>query len=297
MLVDGVAGRSDLVRVLGRHRCDNMIKAGEVVAVFPRVYARPWDVDLPEVRHRAALASVGGYASLSHLTALTLHGLPVPGDPPIHVTAYQPRHPRGVAGELIVHRTLRPLDAVSFDGLVVSRIEPSLAVSWPLLPPGPDRRAPVIEAWRRRQLSTRRLAQAVEDMWWVKGIADFRDVVGLVLGGCESELEFYGYREVFNVPGLDDANRQRVVQAGGRTYRLDLAYDEEMLAVELDGRQYHESPERWAKDIARDLVLAKLGWQTIRLPHSRLRRDVEGCRADVLQVRAARHAHRRRSAS
>ena len=109
-----------------------------------------------------------------------------------------------------------------------------------------------------------------------------------MLAGCESELELWGYTDVFSVPGLDDGTRQRVVRAGGQVYRLDLAYDEQLLAVELDGRAYHASPEQWARDIARDLAIATLGWQTIRLPHSRLMGDVDGVRRDVLAVRAAR---------
>jgi len=69
---------------------------------------------------------------------------------------------------------------------------------------------------------------------------------------------------------------------------LDVAYEEERLAVELDGRKYHADAARWEKDIARDLAVATSGWQTIRLSHDRLHSDVDGCRRDVLAVRAAR---------
>jgi very-short-patch-repair endonuclease len=251
------------------------------------VYAHPWDVDLPEVRRRAALLSVGGDAALSHLTALALRDLPVPDDGIQHVTAYLPRHPRGVPGELTVHRSRRPLQPVEVAGLPVVRVERALSASWPLLS-GPDRRAPLIEAARRKLVSAARLVREVETSWWVEDVRTLREVVGLLVAGCESELELWGYTGVFDVPGLDDATRQRIVRVGGKNYRLDMAYDAEMLNVELDGRAYHASTERWEKDIARDLAVAKLGWQTIRLPHSRLFGDVDGCRRDVREVRAAR---------
>jgi very-short-patch-repair endonuclease len=289
----GVATRAVLSGLVGRHRFDNLVKSGQLSAVFPRVYARPWDIDIAAVRRAAAVLSVGGTAAMSHLTALAMADLPVPDGGPLHVTAYQPRHPREVADELVVHRTRVPMDCRQVDGLPTVRLETALATSWPLLA-GPQRRAPLIEAYRRRLLSAGRLAKAVESAWWVRDVRTLRQAASQVLAGCESELELWGYIGVFDVPGLRDANRQRVVRIGDTTYRLDMAYDDEMLNVELDGRRFHASAEQWERDIARDLALAKLGWLTIRLPHDRLFGDVEGCRSDVLAVREVR---RRRLAS
>ncbi len=282
-----VASRADLVAALGRHRVDNAIKSGQLAAVFPRTYAAPWNLDQPDVRRRAALLSVGGQAALSHLTALERYDLPVPDGHPIHVTAYNPRHPRGVPGQLVVHRTLLPLEARELDGLPVTRVESSLLTSWPLLPP-PEQRAPLILAAQRGLVSPLRLARQADAMWWLPGRAGVRELVGLLLAGCESELELWGYRHVFDVPGLDDAARQRVVRVRGHAYRLDMAYEDELLAVELDGRRFHSSALAWERDIARDTALATAGWQTIRLSHARLHGDPDGCRRDVLAVRSAR---------
>jgi very-short-patch-repair endonuclease len=276
------------VRGVGRHRFDNAVKSGQLVPVFPRAYAYPWMADVPAVRLRSALLSVGGDAALSHLTVLNAYQLPTSGnETPIHVTAYLPRHPRGVPGELVVHRTRRPLAARSVNGLPVVHLEDALVASWPLLD-GPARRAPVIEAWRRRLVSPAKLREHAEAMWWVRGINAMRELVGQLLAGCESELELWGYTDVFNVAGLDDCVRQKIVRVGDRVYRLDVAYEAEMVNVELDGRAYHESKEQWERDIARDLAVATVGWQTLRLPHRRLTGDVAGCRRDVLAVRAAR---------
>jgi len=285
----GVASRNDFVAALGRHAFDNAVKSGRVAAVFPRAYAFPWDVDDPLIRRRAALVSVGGEVALSHLSALALRDLPVPDEAPLHVTAYQTRHPRGVAGELVVHRTLTHLQAVDLGGWPAVALEKALVSSWPLLD-GPDRRAPLIEAYRRRLVRGTALRRAAEEAWWVKDARTLRELVGLILAGCESELELWGYVGVFNAPGLDDAERQRVVCVDGRNYRLDIAYDDVLLNVELDGRAYHASPKQWERDIARDLAVAKLGWQTVRLSHSRLFGDVDGSRRDVLAVRAARRS-------
>ena len=287
----GVGSRTELLPVLGRHRLDNSVKSRQLVTVLPRVYARPWDVDLVDIRRCAALKSVGGEAALSHLTALAMRALPVPEDSPLHVTAYLTRHPRGVPGELIVHRTQAPLRARELDGLPVVSLETAIATSWSLLA-GPDQRAPLIDAYRRKLVSPARLMQAVESAFWIPDVRSFREVASLVLAGCESELELWGYIGVFDIAELSDASRQRVVRVDGKTYRLDVAFDEEMLNVELDGRAFHASPEQWERDIARDLAVAKLGWQTIRLPHGRLFSDVDGCRRDVVAVREARRRRR-----
>ncbi len=93
---------------------------------------------------------------------------------------------------------------------------------------------------------------------------------------------------MFDVPGLRGGIRQRTLIAAGKVYRLDLAFEDEKVAVELDGRAYHAGTESWERDIARDLAVATLGWQTIRLSHRRLTTDVDGCRRDVLAVLAQR---------
>jgi very-short-patch-repair endonuclease len=283
----GVAAREQCLQVVSRCAFDDEVRRGHLVAIFPRAYARPWDVDQVDVRRRAALVSVGGEAALSHLTGLGMWELPAPAPAPLHVTAYNPRHPRGVPGELVVHRTLLPLDARTIDGLAVVRPEVAAVMSWPLLC-GSDQRAPLLEGNRRRLLSPARAAALAEKMVYLKGIKQLRELLGLLLAGCESELELWGYTDVFNVPGLDDAQRQTVLRVGNRNYRIDVGYEAEKLAVELDGRAYHASPQQWERDIARDLALATIGWQPVRLSHHRLPHDVEGCRRDVLAVRAAR---------
>lgn len=281
------ASRGELLKLVGRAALDNEIRRGWLTAVFPRAYARPWDADEPSVRLAAALTSVGGDVALSHVTALAQWELPVPGDASLHVTAFQPRHPRGVPGQLVVHRTLLPLDARSVAGLATVRPETAVVTSWPLLR-GAEQRAPVIEGARRRLFTPQLLMRLAETMTWLLGRRDLRHLVSQIVAGCESELELWGYTGVFAVPGFQHAVRQLSVRVGANTYRLDLAFEEERVAVELDGRAFHAERGQWERDIARDLALATAGWQTVRLSHRRLTQDVQGCRRDVLAVLAAR---------
>ena len=56
---------------------------------------------------------------------------------------------------------------------------------------------------------------------------------------------------------------QYEVPARRRRYRVDLAYPDLKLAIELDGR-YHREPERARYDQERDQALSRLGWTTLR---------------------------------
>ena len=283
----GVIARDDALCAVSRHALDNEVKSGRLVAPFPRTYCRPWDVDDERIRWRAALCSVGGDVGLSHTSALRAWNLPVQDVAPLHVKAYQPRHPRGRAGELVVHRTLLPLEAGLVDGTPVVSLESALIDSWPLMS-GTAQRAPMLEAMRRRLVRPARLGAAAEKMFWVPGVAQARALVAMVLAGCESELELWGYNDVFDVPELADAKRQLWIQVGDRRFRLDMAFEEERLDVELDGRKYHEGPDKWERDIARDRVVATTGWQTVRYSHDQLHDDPVGCCQEVIAIRRQR---------
>lgn len=289
----GVASRQALLRVVTRNQLDDEIRRGQLCAVFPRTYVRPWDVDAPAVRDRAALVSVGPPAALSHLTALRRWQLPVHSDDDtIHVSVPLPRHPNGRKGELMVHRVQHLPPAPPLDGLPTVSAASAIVQCWPQLS-GSDQRAPAITAVRRRLITPARLRAAAECAPNLPRRTELTRLVQLLDSGCESELELWGYLQVFDVPGLDHAKRQLRVRVGDTTYRLDLAYEAERLAVELDGRAYHASPAQWERDIRRDLALATVNWQTIRYSHRRLTNDIPGCRRDTLAVLAARRRWRR----
>jgi very-short-patch-repair endonuclease len=249
-------------------------------------------VDHPPARERAALASVGQPAALSHVTALRRWGLPAPLRDAVHVTVPVARHPIGRTPGLIVHRTRVPTRVREVDGLPI--VEPAVAVvrSWPMLA-GPDQRAPAIKAVRTRLVSPAELAGAATRAVGMAGRAALMRLVALLDAGCESELELWGYLGVFDAPGLDHAVRQKVIQVRGEYYRLDVAYDEERVNVELDGWRFHSSREQRERDMRRDAALASIGWLTLRYSHERLHEDVAGCRRDTLAALAARRAWRR----
>jgi len=96
---------------------------------------------------------------------------------------------------------------------------------------------------------------------------------------------------VLQVHGLPRPKLQLPVRIPGRTYPryLDLAYPEERVAPEYDGRRDH-GPRRWAADADREDELAELGW--LRLPAGRLDLVEPGATAYCEMVGAALAARR-----
>ena len=64
--------------------------------------------------------------------------------------------------------------------------------------------------------------------------------------------------------GLPEPVQQHPVSVGGRQYRIDLAYPEHKVAIEIDGWEYHRSRSAFDDDRTRanDLVVA--GWHVLR---------------------------------
>jgi very-short-patch-repair endonuclease len=56
---------------------------------------------------------------------------------------------------------------------------------------------------------------------------------------------------------------QRPVSVGGRSFLLDMAYPEAMLAVEFDG-EHHRDAAQARRDLEREALLAAAGWTIIR---------------------------------
>jgi hypothetical protein len=285
----GALSRAALLRVTSRSTLDHEIRRGELVRIAPRVYVRPWSVEDLNVADVAAIRYAAPEALISHVSALRRFGLTAATlDGTVHVTIAAGRRVRGVPGTvftkpIVVHRSSIAHQRDLCTGLPSVPVATAVVQSWPLMR-GSDQRAPLIRAARTRQCTPAAVRRELERFGKICDKQSLCNTLDLLEAGCESELEIWGYRKVFTVPQL----ARGIWQYPIGPYRVDLAYPDAKLAVELDGRAYHASSAQWARDIARDLELAKLGWQTIRLSHRRLTTDVEGCRRDVLAVLAHR---------
>ena len=294
----GLATRQELLRVVPRTVLDGFVERGVLRRVFPHVYTAKGNPATGDRRLLAALLSVGPHAALSHRSALALRGLVEPAGP-VHVVVDHRRRLSG-ARDLHVHRRQGlddDQDAVEVvRGLRVTALADSLVDAWPDLPRA-DRRPTVLDAVRRTRLDPALLAAAAQRRPNIGGHRDLVRTASLLADGVTSELEALAVVGVFTHRSLPRSRGQvAVLCPDGITRHHDRAWKEAMLAVELDGAAFHSSPQQRAADLARDAVLAAMGWLVLRFTYAEVLRDPDGVRAKVLAVYRIRVQQLRASA-
>lgn len=113
-------------------------------------------------------------------------------------------------------------------------------------------------------------------------LRDWLDRYFDVAGVSESGIELVVLDAILDA-SLPAPVRQLRVSAGGRRYRLDLAYPHVMLAIEVDGAQ-HEDLDIQAADAVRTARLEAAGWQVIRIRASHLAGDLAKALAIIRSV-------------
>ncbi|SEO79615.1 DUF559 domain-containing protein [Trujillonella endophytica] len=290
----GLATRRDLLARVPETVLDGHVGRRTLIRVFPHVYVRAGTAVSDDLLLRAALRHTGPVAALSHTTALSVWGL-VPLERPLHLTVDQSVRRAGSV-DLVVHRRIgfRPEapQCVERNGLRVTTLPRSLVDAWPLLPV-PDRRPLLLDAARQRVVAPEPLRRALAERPNVGGHRALAEAIDLVEDGCQSELEAHGVLNVFRHRSLPKGVGQYRLDLPQGRVRLDRAWPEVKLAVELDGAKHHTSPEDRRRDLARDTALAAMGWVVLRFTYADVLRDPEGVRRRVLEVYAARAAQLR----
>ena len=67
-------------------------------------------------------------------------------------------------------------------------------------------------------------------------------------------------------------------------YRVDFILKDARLIIELDGHQYHSSPEQLESDAIRQRYLTRAGYSVIRFTGREINRDAAGCVEDVRKI-------------
>jgi very-short-patch-repair endonuclease len=276
----------ELLTRVSRRTIGTWVAEGKLVRVRPGVVALPsqgW-------RTRLAAALDGRLAVASHVTALALWELIEHPPGPVHVTVELAASGRGSSG-VVLHRSPGIFDRRRLvDGLAATSVERSIVDTWGR-PTATDRsavRAAAITAVRRRLCSPQELTGELEQRPRLAGRAELARLVALLADGCQSELEIWGCLRVFRAPGMPPFVQQRRVVVDGQTFSLDVAYDDVLLAVEMDGAAWHGSRQQRERDIRRDALLATVGWQTVRFSYGRMTATPERCRRDVWSAYTAR---------
>ncbi|RBY80284.1 hypothetical protein DQ239_04255 [Blastococcus sp. TF02-09] len=277
----------ELLDAVSRSTVQRWISTGALIRLAPALFALP--ASAPDWRVRAAAAVHGRDAITSHVTALALWDLLEHPPGPVHVTVPRGSSGRGSPG-VVVHRTPARLTSMQAGGVASSPPARAIVESWGTTTRAhrAEIRAAAITAVRRRLCTPRELSRELDRHIRLPGRAELRSLVDLLLAGCRSELEIWGCLRVLRAPGMPAFTLQLPVTVAGRTFLLDAACEESMLAVEMDGAAWHGSQTQREADIRRDGLVATIGWQTLRYSYRRLTESPAGCRREFLAVHTAR---------
>lgn len=299
LMPEGVSSRIDLTLASSTSSVARWTASGDLLHVHPGVVMLPSAAEDPLARARAATLWAKG--PLSHRSALSLWEVVSPSDGLLHVTVPADRYPRRTTG-VVVHRTTVHLPTTRVHGIPVTSLSRSLVDAWDGAHRSrkgrrnggePLARQAVIECVRSRRVAVGALRAESAELRVHAGRTALTTLLDLVEQGCESELEIWGALHVLpRPPHVPALVRQLRIRVDGRWLRLDAAYPEARVAVELDGAAFHGSREARERDLRRDTALAALGWVVLRFSYARLMADPDGCRREIEAVVLARLATR-----
>jgi very-short-patch-repair endonuclease len=262
----GILTHPQAVALLGADRCARWLRSGRLVQAQPRAYrmigAPPsWHLQLS-----AAVLSSGGVAS--HRAAAELWGLVDPEgfvEVSIHPTHHARLHPPA-----IVHRIkdLRVERAVRRCGIDVTDPQRTLLDLGLVARPAEVGRAVTI-AIANKLVGFEELIGLREALG--RPGRNGSGVLGRILDERAPTIE--GEQSVLEAKLVDVLRRfglplptlQHEVWVGDRLVaRVDGAYIDQKIAIELDGYRFHGSPEAFQYDRIRQNRLVELGWTVLR---------------------------------
>lgn len=285
----GVFGRGQLVNLgLSEEAIDHRIRAARLHVVRRGVYGLgPLHSKL--AHWMAAVLHAGPGAVLSHRSAAELWALISGFTAPIHITASSARRQRK---GLRFHRPQCPDDErTTVDGISVTTVPRTLLDCAPMMsarrlermineadvlrlhdrlsiadllhryPSRPGCRK-LSEALRKRNAGSTRTRSEIEEL-----LVELVDELGL-------------RRPAFNVQ----------IEVDGETFEIDALWRAERIAVELDSRQFHDTPLAFERDRRRDRKLVAAGWRPVRLTGRQLTEERAAVGGDLAAMLAAAQA-------
>jgi len=267
----GVVSLHDVRRCgLSRDQTYRRVAAGRLRRCQPGVYAIAGAPETWRQRAMAAVLAAGPGALASHSTAAALWSFPnAEPERIVEVTVDRPRLPR--LRDVAVHRSVHLLDGdrAVLDGIPVTSIPRTLVDLTAARGLGWIARA-LDDALRRNRTLLGDVRATSERVGGAPGrrpsvvqlLVDER----LALGGgsTESWLERTVLQLLLDAD-LPEPETQHWVVVAGRHYRIDLAWPDLRVGVEVDGFQPHSSYAAFHDDRRRDLALQAEGWRVLHV--------------------------------
>ncbi len=253
---------------ISRKRLDQLLDAGEVRRVLRGVYVAGVVPDTTAIRAASAALVLRPFVVVCDRTAAWLHGVDTFDFyeleilPPLETSALRGcSRPRRTGCRPGV-RDLSPEDVMRVgDVSVTTPLRTALDLACSLS--SRDALAALDAFMRHHDVTRSQLRGGLVRYFRRRGVVQARRLVALADARAESPGESWT-RLVMVDAGLPVPELQCWVRHEGRDlFRLDLAYPKHRIAIEYDGRQFHESAEQRAHDLARRTWLREHGWTVI----------------------------------
>lgn len=266
-------------------------------AISRRLASRVWErVDFgayrfagtpSSLKQRLMAACLLGPAVASHRSAALLWDLAGMPAEIVEVTAlrHQRRRQAGITWHESYHLTER--DVTQIDGIPVTRpvrtfLDLAVVLSAPALEEILD------EGRRRNLLEIEPIWRRLEELGDIRpGTKRARNVLASQVDSdrpAESVLETR-FRQLLRDAGVPTPKPQVEIDMNGTTARVDFAYPDVRLAIELDGAAYHSSQKALRRDRNRENRLVALGWRVLRFTWEDVRDDPEAVLRCVQRAR------------
>ena len=254
------------------HALARLVRAGRLVRVRTGSYvdASTWQAAGPE--ERQALRALAVYRTfgdrwvVSHVSALALHGLPLPRlDDVVHLARREEGSLRS-RGRVLVHVPLPPEQVVVHRGVSSARPAAALVQSAGSL--GLPAAVAAADAALARRLTTK---EGLDTALATVRVGGGRPAARLMLQLADPSAESPGEsraRVVFYLADLPAPEPQVVITDGGTGYRVDFLFRRHRVVVEFDGAVKYEGAEGRTALMAekrREDWLRSRGYEVVRL--------------------------------
>ena len=312
----GVAGERRLVR-LGWRQCA-VVTVRDIVScevprtvVYRRLETREWIRLHPGVfklgssaatvdeLEMGALLAAGDGAALSHRSAAARLGLEIPRDGAVQVTIPGSRGPLKLSGVRVWRsRALLPSEIAMRGPFRVTHLARTIIDL-----------AAVLDEQGLRAVLDSVVRQRRSNLAWIFQLLQRRGQ------GCRGAGRLRAliaeYQEADEVPdsvlerlalqlaratGHEPRLHWEVDHGDRRLGKVDLAWPEVQLCVEVDGWMWHSNRESFEDDRARDRALQRAGWMVLRWTSRQVKSDPESLAAEVAGIYRSRASFRTRGA-
>lgn len=277
---DGVITRAQaLACQMSPSAVGRLLRSGEWIPVETGVYQRADRERTPAVELRAAVYGAGFDAVASGPSACWWHGLLDSVPDRIHVTVPRNRYrPRSHAVS-VRRRDLPWKDTLVVRHLPVTALPLTVLETAVVIPGG----TALMDRALQRHTTLAELRRAHERNAGRHGTVAAARLLDIAESGGHSEAERL-LLHLLRKAGLDGW-RIHVRSCG---FEIDVAFEKERVAIEVDGWRWHRDPERFRRDTERQNILVNAGWHVLRFTWHTLNDDPEGVIRRICEALARR---------